>query len=73
VRIDTAELARMYERAYLDDMRALRNDSVDVYPRASDYIGAIARALSMLGLRIAAGCWTVSMCPPGIGHQAASS
>jgi hypothetical protein len=55
VRIDTAELARMYERAYLDDMRALRNDSVDVYPRVSDYIGAIARALSMLGLRIAAG------------------
>ena len=45
----------MYERAYLDDMRALRNDSVDVYPRVSDYIGAIARALSMLGLRIAAG------------------
>jgi hypothetical protein len=28
----------MYERAYLDDRRALRNDSVDAYPRASDYI-----------------------------------
>jgi cysteinyl-tRNA synthetase len=73
VRIDTAELARMYERAYLDDMRALRNDSVDVYPRVSDYIGAIARALSMLAYVLRRGCWTVSMSPPGIGHQAASS
>jgi hypothetical protein len=36
--IDVPELARRYERAYLDDMRALRNDSVDVYARASDYV-----------------------------------
>jgi hypothetical protein len=35
----------MYERACLDDMRALRNDSVDVYARASDYV---------LGVRVAA-------------------
>jgi cysteinyl-tRNA synthetase len=38
LRIDPSDLARRYERAYLDDMRALRNDSVDVYARASDYI-----------------------------------
>jgi cysteinyl-tRNA synthetase len=36
-----AELARMYERAYLDDMRALRNDSVDVYARASNYMDQV--------------------------------
>lgn len=35
--IDPSDLARGYERAYLDDMRALRNDSVDVYARASDW------------------------------------
>jgi hypothetical protein len=29
--IDVSELARMFERAYLDDMRALRNDSVDAF------------------------------------------
>jgi cysteinyl-tRNA synthetase len=34
--IDASELARVYERAYLDDMRALRNDSEDVYARASE-------------------------------------
>src|SRR3954454_24799968 len=37
LRIDAPELPRVYERAYLDDMRALRNDTVDVYARASDY------------------------------------
>jgi hypothetical protein len=119
LRIDTAELARMYERAYLDDMRALRNDSVDVYPRAGDYIDVVvsqierlqqagatpsgraarcttgrivyrlggstrtacrgrASARSRVPCRCWAyvlrrGCWTVSMCPPGIGHHAASS
>lgn len=63
----------MYERAYLDDMRALRNDSVDVYPRASDYIDEGVNQIELMGLRIAAGMLTVSRCPPGIGRQAASS
>jgi hypothetical protein len=39
--IDASDLARRYERACLDDMRALRNDSVDVYARASDYIDEV--------------------------------
>ena len=34
-------LARMYQRAYFDDMRALRNDSLDVYARASDCIDQV--------------------------------
>jgi hypothetical protein len=41
--IDASDLARRYERAYLDDMRALRNDSVDVYARASDYVDEVVR------------------------------
>ena len=36
--IDPSDVTRKYERAYLDDMRALRNDSVDVYAHLSDYI-----------------------------------
>ena len=39
--VDASELARTYERAYLDDMRALRNDSVNVYARASDDIDQV--------------------------------
>ena len=38
----------MYERAYLDDMRALRNGSVDVYPRASDYIDEVVSQIERL-------------------------
>ena len=48
LRIDASELARMYERAYLDDMRALRNDSVDVYARASDYIDQVISQIERL-------------------------
>ena len=48
LRIDAPELARMYERAYLDDMRALRNDSVDVYARASDYIDQVISQIERL-------------------------
>src|SRR3954453_9262878 len=39
--IDASELARMYERAYRDDMRALRNASVNFYARASDHIDQV--------------------------------
>ena len=38
----------MYARAYLDDMRALRNDSVDVYARASDYIDQVISQIERL-------------------------
>jgi len=48
LRIDAPELARMYERAYLDDMRALRNDSVDVYARASDYVDQVISQIERL-------------------------
>jgi hypothetical protein len=43
-----AELAPMYERAYLDDMRALRNDSVDVYARAGDDIDRVISHIERL-------------------------
>ncbi len=46
--IDASELARRYERAYLDDMRALRNDSVDVYARASDYVDQVISQIERL-------------------------
>ncbi len=46
--IDPSDLARGYERAYLDDMRALRNDSVDVYARASDYIDEVVSQIERL-------------------------
>jgi cysteinyl-tRNA synthetase len=46
--IDASELARMFERAYLDDMRALRNDSVDVYARASDYVDEVVSQIERL-------------------------
>jgi hypothetical protein len=49
--IDAPELARRHERAYLDDMRALRNDSVDVYARASDYVDEVVRQNGALTLR----------------------
>jgi cysteinyl-tRNA synthetase len=39
--IDPSDLARTYERAHLDDMRALPNESVDAYVRASDYVGEV--------------------------------
>jgi cysteinyl-tRNA synthetase len=48
LRIDASELACMYERAYPDDMRALRNDSVDVYARASDYIDQVISQIERL-------------------------
>jgi hypothetical protein len=38
----------MYERAYLDDMRALRNGSVHVYPRAGDYIDEVVSQIERL-------------------------
>ena len=38
----------MFERAYLDDMRALRNDSVDVYARASDDIDEVISQIERL-------------------------
>src|SRR5918995_6267160 len=46
--IDPSDLARRYERAYLDDMRALRNDSVDVYARASDYVDEVVSQIERL-------------------------
>jgi cysteinyl-tRNA synthetase len=46
--IDASEVARRYERAYLDDMRALRNDSVDVYARASDYVDQVVSQIERL-------------------------
>jgi cysteinyl-tRNA synthetase len=46
--IDASELARMFERAYLDDRRALRNDSVDLYARASDYIDEVVSQIERL-------------------------
>ncbi len=46
--IDASELARMYERAYRDDMRALRNDSVNVYARASDHIDQVVSQIERL-------------------------
>src|SRR5215208_1302756 len=36
------------EREYLDDMRALRNDSVDVYARASDYVDQVISQIERL-------------------------
>ena len=48
LRIDAPELARRYERAYRDDMRALRNDSVDVYARASDYVDDVISQIERL-------------------------
>jgi cysteinyl-tRNA synthetase len=39
--IDPSDVARRYERAYLDDMRVLRNDSMDVYARPSDNIDQV--------------------------------
>ncbi len=48
LRIDPPELARAYERAYLDDMRALRNESVDVYARASGYVGEVVSQIKRL-------------------------
>jgi cysteinyl-tRNA synthetase len=46
--VDPSDLARRYERAYLNDMRALRNDSVDVYARASDYVGEVVSQIERL-------------------------
>jgi cysteinyl-tRNA synthetase len=46
--IDPSDLARRYERAYLDDMRALRNDSVDMYARASDYVAEVVSQIERL-------------------------
>jgi cysteinyl-tRNA synthetase len=46
--VDPSDLARRYEGAYLDDMRALRNDSVDVYARASDYVGEVVSQIVRL-------------------------
>jgi cysteinyl-tRNA synthetase len=46
--IDASDLARRSERAYLDDMRTLRNDSVDVYARASDYIDQVISQIERL-------------------------
>jgi cysteinyl-tRNA synthetase len=46
--IDASDLARRYERAYLDDMRALRNDSVDLYARASDYVDEVVSQIERL-------------------------
>jgi cysteinyl-tRNA synthetase len=34
--------------AYLDDMRALRDDSVDLYARASDYIDQVINQIERL-------------------------
>jgi hypothetical protein len=48
LRIDASELARMYEGAHLHDMRALRNDSVHVYARASDYIDQVISQIERL-------------------------
>jgi hypothetical protein len=48
LRIDASELARVYERASLDDMRALRNDSVVVYARAGDYIDQVISQIERL-------------------------
>jgi hypothetical protein len=39
--IDPSDVTRDNERAYLDDMRALRNDSVDVYARPNDYMDQV--------------------------------
>jgi len=38
----------MHELAYLDDMRTLRNDSVNVYARASDYIDQVITQIERL-------------------------
>jgi hypothetical protein len=46
--IDASDLARIYERAYLEDIRALRNDSVYVYSRASDYIDQVINQIERL-------------------------
>jgi hypothetical protein len=46
--IDPSDLARMFERAYLDDMRALCNDSVDLYSRASDYVDEVVSQIERL-------------------------
>jgi hypothetical protein len=46
--IEASDLPRRVERAYLDDMRALRNDSVDVYARASDYIDQVINQIERL-------------------------
>jgi hypothetical protein len=48
LRIDASELKGMYERAYLDDRRAQRNDSVDVYARAGDYIDRVISQIERL-------------------------
>jgi cysteinyl-tRNA synthetase len=48
LRIDAPELARMYERAYRDDMRPLRNDCVDVYARASDDVDQVISQIERL-------------------------
>lgn len=45
---DARELARRYEDAYYEDMKALGVDSVDEYARATDYIQEIANQTERL-------------------------
>jgi cysteinyl-tRNA synthetase len=51
LRIGASEPARTHERAYLYDMRALRNDSVDVYARVSEYIDQVISWIERLRSR----------------------
>ncbi len=48
VGVEPRELAARYEREYLRDMAALGNDSIDVHPRAHDYIEQICHQVKAL-------------------------
>src|ERR671914_718574 len=45
---EPSAVARRYEQAYLGDMSKLRNDSVDVYARASDYVEEVISQVKRL-------------------------
>ncbi len=46
--VEPKELARKFERIFLDNMKELKVDSVDKYPRATDYIPEIIKQVKTL-------------------------
>lgn len=48
VGVPAHDLARRFERAFIDDMRALHIDSVDTYARAHDFVSQIVDQVQRL-------------------------
>jgi len=69
--IDPSDVTRRYERAYLDDMRALRNDSVDVYARPSDYIDQVISGSTRASLPRPSLC-AIAHAPVDLGARVAA-